>query len=406
MRCVFRLGAIFPVLALFGSASTADPKADPKPSWEEGAVVKCGGLKVTLSRPRLVARSKGFLWFPTLHQFGDQHLVAVMSNYADEAREVPTALLTRSEDGGLSWSSPEEGAYSECAVPLANGDTVLLPYYLRFQSEKMLAGPYQVMRRGETKWRLVRAGLEVAGWPRKVGPLDVELGGAKPEWKLGGFVFNGQAVRAKDGKTHLTTLYGRFSGTKRYSLVVAESADALKWEVRSVIADETCKLKGDEGPCESALVRLKDDRLLCVYRVDGGAPYGHSFSGDDGKTWSEPKAMDGPRSVQPSLALSSGGVLALSAGRPGLTLWLNRKGDARQWDSIDLAAHHNAHVKDEPIKKADASPGSNSSSYTEVRWLDARHVLVIYDRLANGWKAIPADSKETNSIWVVRGEVE
>lgn len=248
-------------------------------------------------------------------------------------------------------------------------------------------------------------GLEVAGWPRKVGPLDADLGG-KPEWKLGSFVFNGQGVSAKDGKTHLATLYGRFAGTKRYSLVVAESTDARKWKVRSVIADETCKLQGSEGPCESALIRLNDNRLLCVYRMNGGVPYGHSLSEDDGQTWSEPKAMDGPQSVQPSLSLSSSGVLALSGGRPGLTLWLNQKGDARRWDSIDLAAHHNAHIKGDPIKKAEASLETNTSSYTDVRWLDAQHFLVIYDRLGNGWKAIPADSSETNSIWVVRGKAE
>src|SRR3989442_15892777 len=126
MRCALRLSAVFPMLALLGPGSTADPKAQPKPSWEQGAVLKCDGLKVTLCRPRLVARSKGFLWFPTLHHFGDKHLVAVMSNYADEARAVPTGLVARSEDGGLTWSAPQEGAYSECAVALANGDTVLL----------------------------------------------------------------------------------------------------------------------------------------------------------------------------------------------------------------------------------------------------------------------------------------
>jgi hypothetical protein len=85
---------------------------------------------------------------------------------------------------------------------------------------------------------------------------------------------------------------------------------------------------------------------------------------------------------------------------------LNQQGDARRWGSIDLAAHHNAHIKDEPIRKAEASQVSNTSAYTEVRWLGARHFLVIYDRLPNGWKVIPGASKETNSIWVVRGKVE
>jgi hypothetical protein len=228
------------------------------------------------------------------------------------------------------------------------------------------------------------------------------LGGAKPEWKLGSFVFNGQTTIAKDGKTHLATLYGRFAGAKRYSLVVAKSVDGLQWSVESIIADDACKLDGAEGPCESALIRLQDGRLLCVYRLNSGVPYGHSFSDDDGKTWSQPQVMAGPHSVQPSLAISAAGVLALSGGRPGLAVWLNRKGDAQRWESIDLLAHHNAQIPDKPIRPNQ----TNTSSYTDVRWLDDRHFLVIYDRIPNGWKAIPADSKETNSVWVVRGRIE
>jgi hypothetical protein len=38
--------------------------------------------------------------------------------------------------------------------------------------------------------------------------------------------------------------------------------------------------------------------------------------------------------------------------------------------------------------------------------VDERHFLVVYDRLAMGWKAIPPDSKETNSVWIVRGRVD
>lgn len=99
-------------------------------------------------------------------------------------------------------------------------------------------------------------------------------------------------------------------------------------------------------------------------------------------------------------------MLLLSGGRPGLFLWVNRAGDAVRWGRIDLQAHHNKWVKDEPILKAQASFDSNTSSYTEVRWLDGKHFLVIYDRLARGWSAIPRDAKETNSVWVVRGRLE
>ena len=48
------------------------------------------------------------------------------------------------------------------------------------------------------------------------------------------------------------------------------------------------------------------------------------------------------------------------------------------------------------------SPSVGTSSYTEVVVLDEGHLLYIYDRIPNGWKAIAADSPETNSVWVVR----
>lgn len=400
------LRSVWIIVLVSISFTQSSSGADPKPEWGEGDTFEFDGLKVRLSSPRLVARSQGFLWFPTLLSFGEKHLVAVMSNYADEAKETPTGLLSHSEDGGLTWSNPQEGRYSECAVRLLNGDTILLPYYLRYRSEDSLIGSYQILKKGQKTWETIKEGVEVSGWPRKVGLLDSDLGSPKAEWKLGSFVFNGQVALSDDKKTHLATLYGRFKDTKRYSLVLAESSDGLKWKIRSVIADEKCKLKGSEGPCESALVRLKEGRLLCVYRLDSGVPYGQSFSSDDGKTWSEPQAMEGPYSVQPSLAQSARGILALSGGRPGLKLWLNRRGDAQKWESIDLMAHHNKHVKTDPMKKAQAAFDSNTSAYTEVLWLDDQHFLVIYDRLANGWKPIPKDSKETNSVWVVRGKIE
>lgn len=47
-----------------------------------------------------------------------------------------------------------------------------------------------------------------------------------------------------------------------------------------------------------------------------------------------------------------------------------------------------------------------ATGYTEVAVLDDMHLLVIYDRVPNGWLAIPTDSKETNSAWVVRVTME
>ena len=34
--------------------------------------------------------------------------------------------------------------------------------------------------------------------------------------------------------------------------------------------------------------------------------------------------------------------------------------------------------------------------------MDDSHLIIMYDRIPNGWNPIPAESTETNSIWVVR----
>ena len=110
--------------------------------------------------------------------------------------------------------------------------------------------------------------------------------------------------------------------------------------------------------------------------------------------------MPGVFSVQPSLDVLPNGSLALSGGRPGIYLWLNRDGKGLTWDKFDVVANHNEFVPDEKITDA-----GKSSSYTEVVLLDENHLLLIYDRIPHSWAAIPDDSKETNSIWVVRATI-
>lgn len=375
--------------------ATLSPAADPPPSWRDANTVMVAGYQATLSEPRLVARRKGFLWFPTLYRHGNGELLAGMSNYADEHVLQSTSWLAWSRDGGFSWSEPLDARYGESPLSLPGGETLLLPYYLRYDHDDQLSRAYQVVPRNERSARLVESGVKVTGWPRKPGLLKDH--GGKPEWQLGAFVFNGQTIRLQDDRTLLATLYGHFAGTKRYSLVAAESTDGVAWRIRSVVADEKCPLAGGEGPCEAATCRLRDGRLMCVFRLASNVPYGQCFSSDDGKTWTAPRAMEGPFSVQPSLAVRADGSVALSGGRPGLFLWLNRAGDGLAWERLDLLAHHNATVPAEPIK----SPG-NTTAYTEVLAWDDSHLLVIYDRVPNGWSALPANSAETNSIWIVR----
>ena len=388
---------VIAAFALLPAASSAQDRAAARParSWKTAATVSLGGVNVSLSAPVLVTRSKGYLWFPTMTRLANGEFFVVLSTNKDEVVANRTAAVSWSGDGGLTWSEPSSidpngDLYSESTLRRADGDEVLYPFNL-FPRPGGMGGAYQVVsgRKGKREVRLVKEGLIVTGWPRPDRSFNEKLG-------LSGFGFNGQTLTLQDG-THLATLYGYFRGAKRYSLVLAESRDGVRWAVRSVIADENCKLKGEEGPCESAVCRLKDGRLMCVFRLASNVPYGQTWSKDDGRTWTEPVAMADAISVQPSLAVMKDGTVVLSGGRPGLYLWVNADGTGKDWVRVDVLAIHNSCHPSEPIDK----PG-RTTSYTEVVPLDDTHLLYVYDRVPHGWNAIPKDSADTNSVWVMR----
>jgi len=352
--------------------------------WTDVRTVELQGLEVSLSRPVLVARSKGYLWFPTLVPMGGNGLIGILSDMPDVHTDRPTGLMTWSSDGGLTWSEPGKGPYSDCApLRLPNGDLLMLSNYLYPRADGTYAG-CGIIPRGKREPEALADGVTITGWPRPLRPGP---------HGLAGFGFTGQTVAVEEGD-YLATLYGFFEGAGRYSLVAACSVDGTNWSIRSVIADESCALEGSEGPCEAALCRLKDGRLMCIFRNSSNVPYGHCWSEDEGRTWTTPVAMAEAHSVQPSLVVMDGGLVALSGGRPGLFLWINADGTGTDWQAVDVQAHHNECCPDETI--------GNSTSYTETVGLDDEHLLMIYDRIPHSWSAIPQDSPETNSAWVVR----
>jgi hypothetical protein len=385
------------LLAIFSSTTVIRADSNSarikmnKSQWETGRILELDGLKVVLSKPVLVCRSKNFLWFPTLGKLSNGDIVAVMSLTADDFFSTTISAACRSSNGGLTWSEPRVLADGgEVFFQMESGDTMLVPYLLR-PKEGGIGAPYNIFAPGGLEnIKYVKSGITVSGLPKpyKCIPPGVSS-----------FVFNGQIIQLKSGK-YLGTLYGTFENDTQYSLLAAETSDGINWTIFSIIADYRCgiPMEGCEGPCESAVCRLPDGRIMCIFRIASGRPYGQTWSDDEGKTWAKPVEMKGVFSVQPSIVVLEKQVVAISGGRPGIFLWLNSDGKATNWTRIDILSHHNACVPEEPIV--------HSSCYTEIVPLDGNRLLYIYDNLPNGWHPIPDASDKTNSVWVVCVTVE
>src|SRR5436309_2812043 len=125
------LAVVFLSVAGLAASRAAGRDAGPtRTGWKEVKIERLKGATVSLSSPVLVARSKGYLWFPTLIRLDNDDLLAMMSNYADVHTTTSTCRAAWSGDGGLTWSEPKNGLYSDSQVRLANGDLLLLPYHL------------------------------------------------------------------------------------------------------------------------------------------------------------------------------------------------------------------------------------------------------------------------------------
>ena len=151
--------------------------------------------------------------------------------------------------------------------------------------------------------------------------------------------------------------------------------------------------------------------------------------------------------VMPQLQLLSNGILVLSSGRPGLKLWARPttrgSADDNLWSMFDIALEHNNRVASSQLKFyghtlnatcvgesatacghgdttctrcTPASDPPQTTAYTGLAEVNrsprahqgyfGRHVrdtvsrvLVVYDRLANGWNEPPGPWGTTDSVF-------
>ena len=366
--------------------------------WIDRESVDLDGMRVTLSEPVLVGRRRGYFWFPNLWTMPNGELLSTISPVPDIHLSGVPYLVTWSRDGGLTWSEPRVSCDGgQTLLHLHSGDSILLPYSLRPRPQG-IGAPHNLFHGDQRVFDYVPSGVVIEGMPAPI-PLIV------PGLDVTTFSFNGQTLWLEDS-AYLATAYGHFEGDERDSIVAVESTDGTNWTVRSVIADAACPVPGKGGPSESAICRLQDGRIMCVFRVESRMPFGQSWSSDEGRTWTPAIAMPGVFSVQPSLAVMEDGAVALSGGRPGLFLWLNADGSGQDWQQIDILAHHNSCHSGEPVIYSEDLSRQQTTAYTEVVAVDENTLLYMYYRAPNGWRRIPEKMDDTNSVWLVRATVE
>ena len=366
--------------------------------WIDNDTVDLDGMRVTLSEPVLVGRRRGYFWFPNLWTMPNGELLSTISPVPDIHLSGVPYLVTWSRDGGLTWSTPLVSCDGgQTLLHLHSGDSILLPYSLRPRPQG-IGAPHNLFPAGQRVFDYVPSGVVIDGMPAPI-PLIV------PGLDVVTFSFNGQTLWLEDG-AYLATAYGHFKGDERDSIVAVESTDGRNWTVRSIIADAACPVTGKGGPSESAICRLQDGRIMCVFRVESRMPFGQTWSSDEGRSWTPTIAMLGVFSVQPSLDVMDDGTVALSGGRPGLYLWLNADGSGQDWQQIDILAHHNSCHPGEPVIYSEDLSRQQTTAYTEVVAVDENTLLYMYDRAPNGWRRIPEEMDDTNSVWLVRATVE
>lgn len=388
------------------------------------------GLSVTLSAPVEVARRENlrmselsndttgqFLWYPQVACLPNGELLAQIRTGGDSwAADLGCPIaFSWSSDNGRTWSellvTSKHNGYGSLILPLRA--LMIMPFILA-RAPGGAVGPCHLIPSGKREVQFVENAVQVTGFKGKpAADLTMDC-----TWKTdqafqpSRWAFDGRPVKVNGG--WLTTLYGKYEGDlkKKCTLDVAFSKDGMKWEIcGTVVGPESSIGRHHWGNSEAEACRLPDGRLKCVWRLDK-EPYRWSYSGDEGFTWSPPDQLpQGVGTVEPRLAVTRDGVVALFGGRPGLHIWLNADGKGGDWQDIDLFKHHNTLAAPDDVRypgvdigyapsldqKAPAAPGrayrfDGRSAYGSIVALNDSELLVIYDCF----------TEESFGIYVVR----
>jgi hypothetical protein len=309
---------------------------------------------VTVERARYAER-----WFPYLYRMPDGLLLMALQ-YNIDVNFSPW-YWQQSSDGGRTWAYPVDHVPRLCWWHgFQNGELFVIDSYgvqdPQAPGEAVYYGawyapgrPNDVPRKGLVRVRNTQQGQSVQDTPGLTKfpwwPLWNEIHG-NPGW--GEYIWGGheQIILTGPYFTDIVELPdGRLlAAGYRSHVAIYESADrGATWDEVGTIAIPPGEHQWVGN--ETALRRLPDGRLYAVIRVDGQpwtlvGPFHHSWSEDDGRTWSTPEPLtllDEPDHTVgcawPRLAALADGTLVLAYGRPGKHVIVDPSGTGTHWQN-------------------------------------------------------------------------
>ena len=378
--------------------------------------IRLPGLHLRVKKPRVVAESVGFCWYPDIMRFPSGELIVMHSLNADSGEQLVTAeAVLGSRDEGQTWDFAYDthGAGGKVRVPLPDGGIAGPGFYMQYDPPGQ--GRSFVMH----YWRFDDGGrrLTIEPWGARVEglPRDVPRATIESRWCHVGMALHGTAVEVSPG-TYVTTGYCTYEGDARCTTEALVSRDQGRtWQYLGTVAGPDAVADASEGFDEACMTGLADGDLMCVGRVGAMQQLARTYSSDGGMTWSTPDRLP-IGSVSPSMTRLDNGVIAVSAGRPGVSLAFSADSRGREWHAVDILNYHNS-VLDVPhhirlgrptpanspheeclITQFDPDDPFQTTGYTSLLAMPGNRLFLVYDRIPYGWMPVPTEAEFRSRI--------
>jgi hypothetical protein len=379
-------------------------------------------LKISLQPPSLVGASNDsatHYWFPTDSAvvFNASHFL-IDARLADDCSDYfcnhsttckpsdPSHQISMSTDGGRSFVPQwNVGGVSPWSPEVAKRP-FLGPSVLVLNTTTQLA-LYQGKTWAPWKTTAVLFSLDPAsGLSYELAERPVSYEGADTVCGTG-HLWNQGVIQVSDGggwilSAQCDVKVGKGpSERKESSILLFSSHDGYRWNLTGPALPAVAPAGATpcDSPGENTIVELTGaGGWLLIARCGDGLPLLGWVSQDRGRSWRRHKLPPTMHGVMPVAVRMDNGAIVLVTGRGGLALWLNRRGDGKEWTLTNLAEAHNKLVLQN--QKLDGlslqytaafvafNATKESTSYSTLRKLGGNDGVVCYDRLSSS-DAVP-----------------